>query len=105
MNDNHHHHHHDEEIMTIEEYHKNNIMLFNIKDLITTDRALCTLSSIDRNTFLANGVEHHECKKDELSDHFIEVVKRNLIAHFFDKIEIEKFDALDANNSIDFFFE
>ena len=100
-----HHHHHDEEIMTVEEYHKNNIMLFNIKDLITTDTVLCTLSSIDRNTFLANGVEHHECKKSEINDDFIELVKRNLIVHFFEKINIEEFDALDANNNVDFFFE
>ena len=92
--------------MTIAEYNKTNLMLFNIKELYTTDTAICTLTSIDRFTFLANGVEHHECKKTELNDeYFIELVKRNLITHFFDKIEIEAFDALDGNIDIDFLFE
>lgn len=109
----HHHHNHqhdhqhddDDSIMTIEEYHKANMMLFNIKDLITTDTVLCTLTSIDRMSFLPNGIEHHECKKNELTEHFTEVVKRNLILGFFDKIEIEEFDVLDVNTNIDFLFE
>jgi hypothetical protein len=91
--------------MTIKEYHKTNMMLFHIKNLRTTDTAVCTLTSIDRLSFLANGVEHHECKVIELDAQFTELVKRNLIAHFFDKIEIEEFDALDASNDIDFLFE
>lgn len=104
--DEHHHHHHDDEgIMTIEEYHKANMMLFNIKDLRTTDTVLCTLTSIDRMSFLPNGIEHHECKKVELTEHFTEVVKRNLILAFFEKIEIEEFDVLDVNTDIDFLFE
>lgn len=102
---NHNHHHDDDDIMTIEEYHKTNLMLFNIKDLKTTDTVLCTLSSIDRLSFLPNGVEHHECKSSELNEHFIEVIKRNLILSFFDKIEIEEFDVLDVNTEIDFLFE
>ncbi|MGY6648649.1 hypothetical protein [Wenyingzhuangia sp. IMCC45574] len=100
-----HNHHHDDEIMTIEEYNKTNLMLFNIKDLKTTDTVLCTLTSIDRFNFLPNGIEHHECKRSELNDHFIEVIKRNLILAFFDKIEIEEFDVLDVNTDIDFLFE
>jgi len=106
-----HHHHHDHEdhddgkIMTIKEYHKTNMMLFHIKELKTTDTAICTLSSIDRLSFLPNGIEHHECKVIELDEYFIELVKRNLIAHFFDKIEIETFDALDPSNDVDFLFE
>lgn len=101
----HHHHHDDGKVMTVKEYNKTNLMLFNIKNLYTTDTAICTLTSIDRFTFLANGVEHHECKAVELDEYFTELVKRNLIAHFFDKIEIEPFDALDANNDVDFLFE
>ncbi|MGY5352685.1 hypothetical protein ACXGQW_09000 [Wenyingzhuangia sp. IMCC45533] len=103
-----HHHNHlneDESIMTIEEYHKTNLMLFNLKELKTTDTVLCTLTSIDRMSFLANGIEHHECKKTELTEHFTEVIKRNLILAFFDKIEIEEFDVLDVNTDIDFLFE
>jgi len=95
----------DDSIMTLEEYHKTNLMLFNIKDLITTDTVLCTLTSIDRMSFLANGIEHHECKRIELTEHFTEVVKRNLILAYFDKIEIEEYDVLDVNNNIDFLFE
>lgn len=91
--------------MTIAEYHKTNMMLFNIKDLRTTDTVLCTLTSIDRMSFLPNGIEHHECKKTELTDYFTEVVKRNLILAFFNKIEIEEFDVLDINTNIDFLFE
>ena len=60
-------------------------MLFNIKNLHTTDTAVCTLTSIDRFTFLANGVEHHECKVAELDDYYTELVKRNLIAPFLTK--------------------
>lgn len=103
----HEHHHHDDEdgIMTIQEYHKANLMMFNVKDLKTTDTVLCTLTSIDRMSFLANGIEHHECKRSELTEHFTEVVKRNLILAFFDKIEIEAYDPLDVNNNIDFLFE
>lgn len=101
----HHHHHNDEGIMTIEEYHKANMMLFNIKDLRTTDTVLCTLTSIDRMSFLPNGIEHHECKRSELTEHFTEVIKRNLILAFFEKIEIEEFDVLDINTNIDFLFE
>lgn len=104
---NHTHQHHDDNdgIMTIAEYHKTNIMLFNAKDLKTTDTVLCTLTSIDRMTFLANGVEHHECKKSELTEYFTEVLKRNLILSFFSKIEIEEFDVLDVNTDINFLFE
>ena len=101
----HHHHDDDHSIMTIEEYHKANMMLFNIKDLKTTDTVLCSLTSIDRMSFLPNGIEHHECKRIELSEHFTEVVKRNLILAFFDKIEIEEFNVLDVNTNIDFLFE
>lgn len=105
----HEHHHHDDSdndnIMTIKEYQKANLMLFNIKDLKTTDTVLCTLTSIDRMSFLANGIEHHECKRSELTEHFTEVVKRNLILAFFDKIEIEDFDVLDVNTDINFLFE
>jgi len=107
----HHDHSHDHQndddgkIMTIEEYNKTNMMLFNIKNLYTTDTSVCTLTSIDRLSFLANGVEHHECKTSELDDYYTELVKRNLIAHFFDKIEIEPFDALDGAIDIDFLFE
>lgn len=90
--------------MTIEEYHQRNLMLFNLKDLRTTDTVLCTLSSIDRLSFLPNGIEHHECKNSELNEHFIEVVKRNLILSFFEKIEIEEFNALDTNTEIEFLF-
>lgn len=97
--------HHDETIMTIKEYHQTNMMLFNIKDLISTDTVLCTLTSIDRLSFLANGIEHHECKKSELTAHFTEVIKRNLILTFFNKIDIEEFDVLDVNTDIDFLFE
>lgn len=96
---------HDGDIMTIAEYNKTNIMLFNVKDLITTDTVICTLTSIDRMTFLPNGIEHHECKKAELTEHFTEVIKRNLILAFFEKINIEEFDVLDINTNIDFFFE
>ncbi|WP_152287452.1 hypothetical protein [Flavicella marina] len=103
--DHEHHHHDDGKIMTIKEYHQSNLMLFNIKELLTTDTAVCTLTSIDRFTFLANGVEHHECKVSILDDYYKELVKRNLIAHFFDKIEIEPFDALDASIDVDFLFE
>lgn len=101
------HHHHDDDtgIMTIKEYQKTNLMLFNIKDLKTTDTVLCTLTSIDRMSFLPNGIEHHECKKSELTDRFIEVIKRNLILSFFEKIEIEEFDVLDVHTNIDFLFE
>ena len=102
---NHEHQHDDESIMTLEEYHKTNMMLFHIKDLKTTDTLLCTLTSIDRLSFLANGIEHHECKKSELTEHFTEVIKRNLILAFFNKIEIEEFDVLDVNTNIDFLFE
>jgi hypothetical protein len=56
-------------------------------------------------SFLPNGIEHHEAKVTELDDYFTELVKRNLIAHFFDKIEIEAFDALDGAIDIDFLFE
>lgn len=106
-NHNHHHHDHEDEnkIMTIQEYHQANMMLFNIKNLKTTDTALCTLTSLDRFSFLPNGIEHHECKRSELDEYFTEVVKRNLILAFFDKIEIEKFDVLDINTNIDFLFE
>lgn len=102
-----HTHQHDDDgkIMTIKEYHKTNVMLFHIKNMKTTDTAVCTLSSIDRMSFLPNGAEHHECKVAELNDYFTELVKRNLIAHFFDKIEIEPFDALDGSVDIDFLFE
>ncbi|MEN8765621.1 MAG: hypothetical protein ACN4EF_00020 [Wenyingzhuangia sp.] len=100
-----HHHHDDEGLMTIEEYHKTNMMLFNIKDLKTTNTVLCTLTSIDRMSFLPNGIEHHECKKEELTPHFTEVIKRNLILAFFNKIEIEEFDVLEVNTDIDFLFE
>jgi len=105
--DHHHHHDHDDgKVMTIEAYNKTNLMLFNIKELKTTDTAVCTLTSIDRITFLANGIEHHECKVTLLADaYYQELVKRNLIAHFFEKIEIEPFDALDASINIDFLFE
>jgi len=95
----------DDSIMTLEEYNKTNLMLFNIKDLMTTDTVLCTLTSIDRMSFLANGIEHHECKRIELTEHFTEVVKRNLILAYFEKIEIEEYDVLDVNNDIDFLFE
>lgn len=101
----HEHHHDDGKIMTIKEYHKTNMMLFHIKKLFTTDTSVCTLTSIDRMSYLANGVEHHECKTSELDDYYTELVKRNLIAHFFEKIEIEPFDALDARNDVDFLFE
>lgn len=104
-NHSHSHHHDDEGIMTIEEYHRANLMLFTVKDLKTTDTVLCTLTSIDRMSFLANGIEHHECKREDLTDHFTEVVKRNLILSFFDKIEIEEFDVLDIHTNIDFLFE
>lgn len=103
-----HEHHHDADdgkIMTIKEYSKTNLMMFHVKELKTTDTAVCTLTSIDRFTFLPNGIEHHECKISQLDAYFTELIKRNLIAHFFDKIEIEEFDALDGNNSIDFLFE
>lgn len=100
-----HEHQHDEDIMTIKEYHQANMMLFNRKDLKTTDTVLCTLTSIDRFSFLPNGIEHHECKRSELNDHFTEVVKRNLILAFFNKIEIEEFDVLDVHTDIDFLFE
>ncbi|WP_010135109.1 hypothetical protein [Ochrovirga pacifica] len=99
------HKHHDDELITIKEYHKANMMLFNTKELKTTDTVLCTLTSIDRMSFLPNGIEHHECKRSELSEHFLEVVKRNLILAFFDKIEIEPFDVLDVQTEIDFLFE
>ncbi|MFC2110071.1 hypothetical protein ACFLSU_05800 [Bacteroidota bacterium] len=111
---NHSHHHHSHEhhhnaddgkTMTIKEYHKTNLMLFHIKALKTTDTSVCTLTSIDRFTFLPNGIEHHECKTSLLDDYYTELVKRNLIVHFFDKIEIEEFDALDGNVSIEFLFE
>lgn len=101
----HEHHHDDGKIMTIKEYTKTNLMLFHIKQLKTTDSSVCTLSSIDRFTFLPNGIEHHECKTSLLDTHYTELVKRNLIAHFFDKIEIEEFDALDGNIDISFLFE
>ncbi len=91
--------------MTIEEYHKTNMMLFNIKELKTTHTVLCTLTSIDRMSFLANGIEHHECSTSELTEHLIEVIKRNLILSFFEKIEIEEFDVLDVNTDIGFLFE
>lgn len=103
-----HDHQHDDDdgkIMTIKEYNKTNLMLFHIKNIKTTDTALCTLTSIDRLSFLPNGIEHHECKKAELDEYFTELVKRNLIAHFFDKIEIENFDALDGNIDVNFLFE
>lgn len=100
----HDHHHDDGKIMTIKEYNKTNLMLFNIKELKTTDTAVCTLTSIDRVSFLPNGVEHHECKVSLLDEYYTELIKRNLIAHFFDKIEIEPFDALDASNDVDFLF-
>lgn len=104
--DHQHHDHDDGKIMTIEEYNRTNLMLFNIKELKTTDTAVCTLTSIDRFTFLANGIEHHECEVSLLADdYYKELVKRNLIAHFFEKIEIEPFDALDANIDVDFLFE
>lgn len=99
------HSHDDDGIMTIEEYHNTNLMMFNVKDLKTTDTVLCTLTSIDRMSFLANGIEHHECKRAELTEHFTEVVKRNLILAFFNKIEIESFDVLDVNIDIEFLFE
>lgn len=102
---NHSHEDADDSIMTIQEYNKANLMLFNIKDLKTTDTVLCTLTSIDRMSFLANGIEHHECKRTELTEYFTEVVKRNLILAFFDKIEIEEYDVLDVSNNIDFLFE
>lgn len=104
----HSHEHHDDDdgkIMTIKEYNKTNLMLFHIKPMKTTDTAVCTLTSIDRISFLPNGIEHHECKLLELNEYFTELVKRNLIAHFFEKIEIEPFDALDADNDINFLFE
>lgn len=104
----HEHHHHDADdgkMMTIKEYTKTNLMLFHVKQLKTTDTSVCTLSSIDRFTFLPNGVEHHECKTSLLDEYYTELVKRNLIAHFFDKIEIEEFDALDGNIDINFLFE
>jgi hypothetical protein len=104
----HHNHEHPEDdgkMMTLKEYHKTNLMLFNIKHLYTTETSICTLTSIDRISFLANGVEHHECLTFELNEYFMELVKRNLIAHFFNKIEIEPFDALDASNDVDFLFE
>lgn len=100
-----HHNHDDGKIMTIKEYHTTNLMLFNIKNLYTTGTSICTLTSIDRMSFLANGVEHHECNTSELNDYFTELVKRNLVAYFFDKIEIEPFDALDSSVDIDFLFE
>lgn len=103
-----HHHNHDEDdgkIMIIKEYNKTNLMLFHIKHLYTTNTSICTLSSIDRFSFLANGVEHHECKTEDLDEHHIELIKRNLILHFFEKIEIETFDPLDGNIDIDFLFE
>lgn len=104
--DHHDHDHDDGKIMTIKEYNSTNLMLFNIKELKTTNTAVCTLSSIDRLTFLPNGIEHHECEVSLLADdYYKELVKRNLIAHFFDKIEIEPFDALDANIDVDFLFE
>ncbi len=99
------HQHDDHELMTLKEYHSANMMLFNIKDLKTTDTVLCTLTSIDRKSFLPNGIEHHECKRSELSEYFTEVIKRNLILAFFNKIEIEEFDVLDVNTNIDFLFE
>jgi hypothetical protein len=103
---NHDHQHNDDgKIMTVKEYIKTNMMLFHIKKLKTTDTAVCTLTSIDRLSFLPNGIEHHEVKVSELDDYFTELVKRNLIAHFFDKIEIEPFDALDGAIDIDFLFD
>ena len=105
---NHHKHSHDQDdgkIMTIKEYHKTNLMLFHIKNLYSTNTSVCTLTSIDRFSFLANGVEHHECNTADLDDYHTELIKRNLIAHFFDKIEIEPFDALDASIDIEFLFE
>lgn len=102
---NHDHSHNEDGIMTIAEYNKANLMLFTAKDLKTTDTVLCTLTSIDRMSFLANGIEHHECKRIELTEHFTEVVKRNLILAYFDKIEIEEFDVLDVNTNIDFLFD
>gem|GEM_PF-4474271 len=101
----HEHQHDDDKLMTLKEYHSANMMLFNIKDLKTTDTVLCTLTSIDRMSFLPNGIEHHECKRSELSEYFTEVIKRNLILAFFNKIEIEEFDVLDVNTNIDFLFE
>lgn len=95
----------DGKMMTIKEYNKTNLLIFTIKHLYTTGTSICTLTSIDRISFLANSVEHHECKTSELNEYFTELVKRNLIAHFFDKIEIEPFDALDAKNQVDFLFE
>lgn len=103
-----HDHHHDSDdgkIMTIKEYNKTNLMLFHVKNMKTTDTAVCTLTSIDRFTFIANGIEHHECKISELNEYFTELIKRNLIAHFFNKIEIEPFDALDASIDVDFLFQ
>lgn len=93
--------------MTLKEYHQTNLMLFNQE----SDAAYITftLQSIDRFTFLNTGLEFYTCSntKEHQTEEFFILVQRNLIAAFFEKIDIDLqgLDVFDIQTNLDFLFE